>query len=497
MVAGADNHCTFIIRFFDIFYAGECRGAIYIYSLLGNLNMSKIILTRPNYNSHLITPPLGLGYLASYLKTKGHDVKIIDGLNLGYSNSQISEVSSDADIVGIYCLSDYFLKVIDLSQRLKKINKIVVIGGPHASALPELTVKETGADFAVIGEGEITFAELAEALEKGRQVSSIPGVFSSGTRQFIKRAFIQNLDALPFPDWQQLDPRNYKKAPHGGLIKKFPVAPITTTRGCPYECTFCASPLLWERTIRYRSPRNIIDEIVLLVKDYGVKEIHFEDDNLTLDRGHIEGICHLLIETKLNISWAAPNGIRVDTVNGELLALMKKSGCYFIAFGIESGNQNILNNIKKGTKLETIENAVRMANKKGIITQGFFIFGLPGETKQTIRESLNFAKRIGLDKAQFLLLDILPGSQLWEQLSGQFTIDWSKPSYQDVTWVPDTILKQDLKLAQSKAFREFFLRPKPLMFFLIYFKFSQLPFIIKRLKDFRVFSLSKPIEGCH
>jgi len=459
--------------------------------------MPKIILTRPNYNSHLITPPLGLGYLAAYLKSRGHDVKLIDGLNLEINNSQIAARCADSDIVGIYCLSAYFPQVKDLSRRLKAINKTVAIGGPHASVLPELTLKETGADFAVIGEGEITLSELVDALAKKQRTDLIPGVFSAGSTQFIKRAFIRDLDTLPFPDWEQMDPRAYKKAPHGGLVKRFPVAPVTTTRGCPYECTFCASPRLWERTIRYRSPENIVSEISYLVKNFAVKEIHFEDDNLTLKKEHIEEICNLLIEKKLDICWAAPNGIRVDTVTEETLDLMKKSGCYFLAFGIESGNQEILRNAKKKTQLKTIENAVRMASRKGIITQGFFIFGLPGETKKTVRESIDFAKRIGLDKAQFLLLDVFPGSQLWDDLSGEFTVDWNRHSYQETTWIPQTISREDLAQAQPKAFREFFLRPRPLLFLLRYFKFSQLPFIFKRVRDFKMFSLPKFRERGH
>ncbi|OGX15648.1 MAG: hypothetical protein A2166_02640, partial [Omnitrophica WOR_2 bacterium RBG_13_41_10] len=397
--------------------------------------MLKIVLARPNYNSHLITPPLGLGYLVAYLESKGRQVKIIDGLNLGYSNDLIVDHCKDAEIVGIYCLSAYFFEVIDLTKRLKEKNKIVIIGGPHASVLPELTLKETGADFIVVGEGEVTLLELISAIENNASSEAIPGVFSLKTKNFIKREFIQDLDTLPYPDWKQLDPRRYKKAPHGGLVKKFPVAPIITTRGCPYECTFCASPKLWERSIRYRSPENIVSEIVYLVKNFGVKEIHFEDDNLTLKKEHAEKICRLLIEAKLKISWAAPNGIRADTVTEELLDLMKKSGCYFLAFGIESGNQGILNKIRKKTKLETIEKAISIANKKGIVTQGFFIFGLPGETKDSIRETIDFAKRIKLDKAQFLLLDVLPGSQLWEDLEGKFVADWARHSYQEVTWV--------------------------------------------------------------
>jgi anaerobic magnesium-protoporphyrin IX monomethyl ester cyclase len=449
----------------------------------------KIILTRPNYKSHLITPPLGLGYLSSYLRQDGYHVKIIDGLNLGYSNDRIVEICNDADIVGITCLSDYFLETIDLCRKLKDKRKTVIIGGPHATSLPEQTLSETGADYVIVGEGEQTILELVESLNNGKQRNNIPGIYSGKTTNFRKRAFVANLDELPFPDWEQLDPRSYKKAPHGGLVRSFPVAPILTTRGCPFECTFCASPKIWDKTIRFRSPENVIEEIKQLVNKYGVSEIHFEDDNLTLKKSHVVALCNLIIENKIKINWATPNGIRVETVTPDLLRLMKRSGCYSIAYGVESGSQEILDNIKKKTKLETIEYAVNEADKAGIVTQGFFIFGLPGETSETIKQTIDFAKRIKLDKAQFLLLDVLPGTGIAEQLKEKFQYDWSKTSFQETTWIPETVSQEELAKAQAAAFRGFFLRPRQIWYIIKYFKFKQIIFIIKRISDFKVLKL--------
>lgn len=443
-------------------------------------------LIRPNYHSHLITPPLGLGYLSSYLKQSDYQTTIIDGLNLGITNDILVEMCRDADIVGLTCLSDYFLETIDLSKKLKRAHKCVIIGGPHASVLPDLTFTETHADFVIVGEGEQTLLQLIEYLEQGKPADTVPGVYSRKTGSCTPRDVIENLDEFPFPDWEQLDPRTYQKAPHGGLVKHFPVAPIITTRGCPYDCTFCASPQLWHRRIRYRSAANVIQEIRYVVEHFGVKEIHFEDDNLTLKRAHIEAICQQLLNQNFRISWATPNGVRADTLTPDLLQLMKRSGCYSIAFGVESANQQILNTIRKHTTLDTLEQAIRMAHKAGMITQGFFIFGLPGETQKTIQHTIDFARRMPLDKAQFLLLDVLPGSELWDQLHEHFDIDWSKRSYQDVTWVPETIGKDELQRSQSKAFLAFFLRPKTLWYVLRHLKLSQLKHIWARLFDFRI-----------
>ena len=454
----------------------------------------KIVLLRPNYHSHLITPPLSLGYLSSYLKSKGFACQIIDGLNLGLSTEEISLRCRGASLVGINCLSAYFEQVIELSRKLKERGFSVVIGGPHASALPELTLDETLADYVVCQEGELSLFELANALKNRNPLSGIAGIMEQDARILKKRPLISDLDSLPFPDWQQIDPRKYKKAPHGGLVKSFPIAPITSSRGCPFECSFCASPRLWDKTIRFRSPENVVDEIEYLIKEFKVKEIHFEDDNLTLKRSHIEGICKLILKRGIKVNWAAPNGVRVDTLDLEVLRLMKKSGCYSLAFGIESGNQAILDGINKKTKLEVIEKAALLAKKAGIVTQGFFIFGLPGETKNTMKRTIAFAKKLPLDKAQFLLLDILPGSELWDKLGRQWNTGRNYRSYQQASWVPDDLTRQELDAAPAQAFRSFFFRPRQIIFLLKYFKPSQFTFILRRLADFNILPFFKTKE---
>lgn len=452
----------------------------------------KVALIRPNYETHLITPPLGVGYISSYLKKEGHNVLFVDGLNLDLTPDEIVRRVKDYPVVGITVLTDFYLHSKIITQKLKKMGKIVILGGVHPTVLAEESLKDSGADFAVVGEGEISMAELVYAIENRKDTSSIKGVLSrEHPERFIPREFVTDLDDLPFPDWISMDPRKYQKAPHGALIKNFPVAPVTSTRGCPYECTFCVSPQFWHKKLRFRSPENVVKEIEYLVRKFGVKEIHFEDDNLTMKRSHIEQICRLIIKKKLNISWATPNGIRADKVDEKLLHLMKKSGCYYVVFGIESGNQNILNNIKKHETLADIERAVKLASKVGMMTQGFFIFGLPGETEKTIQKTMKFAKKLPLDRAQFLLLDLLPGSELWEQHKHELKVDYSKRSYQDITWVPKTISSAKLKDSQSKAFKQFFFRPRPIFSLIRYFKPAQLKFILGRLKDFRILKFGK------
>ncbi len=457
----------------------------------------KIVLVRPNYKSHIITPPLGIGYLASSLKKHSINVKIIDGLREGTGHDALLQkiVSEKPDAVGITCLTSFYNEVIELSKALKEKGYKVIIGGVHPTFLPLETITDSKADYVVCGEGEIALVKLAKNKFVNKQSFSsnknIPGVYSKkdleSGKPIIKAEAAKILDDLPFPDWKQLDPNTYPKAPHGAFVKNFPIGVIMTTRGCPYLCTFCASRKFYDVKIRYRTPENVIEEIKYLIKNFGIKEVHFEDDNLTLKRDHVEKICNLILENNLKISWACPNGIRADKVDEDLIKLMKKSGCYFFAFGIESASPKILKNIKKLETISVIKKSIEIASKVGIECQGFFIFGLPGETMKTIDESIEFAKSSKLSRAHFMILDVLPGSELWGQLSGKFKPDWGKDSYREPEWIPKGLTKKILMDAQSRAIREFYFRPATLFRILRSIKPRQLKFLIQRFTAYRIY----------
>ena len=311
----------------------------------------KVVLVRPNYNSHIITPPLGLGYLSSYLRRQGIETVIIDGLRDNLAADVLLEkiLFQKPDAVGITCLTAFYNEVVCLSRLLKKNNIKCVIDGVHPTFLPYRTLVDSGADYVMCGEGEIAFAKL---VNNNFINNGIPGVYStddlSSEKKDIQKAeIIENLDDMPFPDWEQMDPNLYPRAPHGAVAKAFPIGVITTTRGCPYECTFCASPRFCDRKIRFRSPENVVQEIKYLIERFGVREIHFEDDNFTLNREHVMRICNLIIQEGVHIGWACPNGVRADRTDEEMVKLMAKSGCYYFAYGIESANLGILRNIKK------------------------------------------------------------------------------------------------------------------------------------------------------
>jgi anaerobic magnesium-protoporphyrin IX monomethyl ester cyclase len=452
----------------------------------------KIVLVRPNYKSHIITPPIGLGYLASFLKAHGIEARIIDGLKDNAPPEELVKriLSERADAVGITCLTAFYHEAVDLARRLKWGGQRVILGGVHPTFLPRQTLADSGCDYVVAGEGETALLALAKAdfVNDG-----IPGVYSSDNlpdseTPCRKAEAVQNLDSLPFPDWEQLDPRTYPKAPHGAIVKNYPIGVVTTTRGCPYACTFCASPQFYDQTVRFRTPANVIEEIKYLVERFGVREIHFEDDNLTQKREHVESLCRMILDSRLRISWACPNGVRADKIDEPLLRLMKRSGCYYLAFGIESANQAILDNVGKRERIEDIERTIEMAADVGIQCQGFFIFGLPGETAETIDQTIRFAQRSKLARAQFLILDVLPGSQLWSSLAGRFKPNWAKNSFKEPEWIPDGLTRECLLQSQSRAFRAFYLRsPLRALKLACRARPSQVKFLLRRLLDYRIF----------
>lgn len=429
-----------------------------------------VALIRPYFDSYIISPPLGLGYISSFLAKHGIKVVLIDALQRSLSLKKILGLCQDIDIIGISCYSASFLETIRLSRELKALGKKVIIGGPHASVLPEVTLAKTRADCVIVGEGERAVFDVVQNIKDGARIPSI-----------VNNKIANDLNDQSYPDWVQMDPRDYSKAPHGIFIKNFPVAPVITTRGCPFSCNFCASPSLWGGLIRYRQPSGVVDEIGYLNKKFGVKEIHFEDDNLTFRRSHIAEICELILGRGLKVSWATPHGVRADTLDLELLKLMKKSGCYSLTFGIESGDQKILDSCGKKMDLGILEETINNASELGIITQGFFIFGLLGETAKSIRRTIDFSQRLKLKRAYFNYIDIIPGSLLWKDFGWRLNNDWRSKDFSSLKWIPPTVNKLNLVSSVPVAFFKFYMRPSQLYDIVKNLRVSQLRYFIRRL----------------
>ena len=435
----------------------------------------KILLFQPNYDAHVVHPPLGLGYLASFLRTKKHKVSIFDGT---LNNASIDDFVSVIDelhpeLVGISVLTRGHNQVKEIikatRKRFKKLP--VVIGGTQVSAAPKEVLVDLGADFGVVGEGETALLELVEMIKKGkkekRELEKIDGlVFRDDQGKIMvnkPRRLMRDLDSVPFPAWDLMPPKKYRIAPVLEPARAFPVAPIITSRGCPYNCSFCASQVVWGRRIRFRSPQNVLTEIKMLKEQFGVKEIHFADDNFTMDIERAKKICDLMIKKKVGLPWQCPNGVRIDRLTLLLLKKMKKAGCYSVGLGIESGNQEILKKANKNLDLKTVPRVLRDLKKVGIESYGFFILGLPGETKKTMQQTIDFALKHPFDRVWFNIFTPYPGSPVfrdWVKSCDFKTIDWSDHDCSTAVMAVDDLSLEEIEGLQKQALRRFYLRPK-------------------------------------
>jgi len=426
----------------------------------------KILLVNPPYEESIYTePPLGLAYIAAMLEND-FEVRIFDCVAMGWDLERYGEELKkfSPDIVGITAMTPTLSSAAELAKTTKRIlpNAKIVLGGPHITLLSEETMKEIPElDFGIMGEGEYVMRELAIALKNGKPLD-FKGIVYRKDGKIVSNGrseLIQNLDALPFPARHLLPMDKYTKVV--GEPKKF--VTMMTARGCPYNCIFCAKAI-FGRIYRERSVKNVIEEIVQLKKEYGIKEIVFYDDSFTLNRDRIMKLCDEMIKLDYRIKWKCET--RVNLVDEELLKKMKKAGCYVIAYGIESGVQKNLDFLAKGVKLEDIRKAVEMTKKAGIEVEAYFIIGIPGETKEDAERTIKFAKELDVDYVQFSILTPLPDTDLYKYAVKKGLmqdVNWSKFSYfgdkATMTLKLENFAPEELQKLKNKAMHDFYFRP--------------------------------------
>ena len=412
-------------------------------------------------------PSMALLSLAAIARKAGFESHIIpaDSLNLDYNETinRISKLSSDCLAITSTTFS------IHQAHRLatlakKKDNKIVtLIGGPHISALPKETMKMfPNFDVGVLNEGEVTLIELFGALNEKKSIDQIKGIIFRKEELIVfneARPLIKNLDDLPYPAWDLLEGFPNLYYPPLFRFRKLPAATIVTSRGCPNQCIFC-SKAVFGNHIRLFSAEYVFGMIKLLHKKYGVKEILIEDDTFLILRDRVRAICDLILKNNFNISWSCLG--RVDNVEEGLLKLMKKAGCWQIGFGIESASQDVLDFAKKGISLDIIKKALEITKKVGILSKGFFILGFPNDSINTIKNTINFAKKSSLNDITVSFMTPLPGTELYEKASkfGEFDNDWKKMNLLKIVFLPKGLHQEDLKKYSRVLIREFYLRPK-------------------------------------
>ena len=406
--------------------------------------IERILLVSPHYTAPRgykidLAPPLGLAYVAAVLEQEGYDVRILDvaaedfrnrhptgdgyvRVGLTYEEIEAKIAGFRPDVVGVSCLlSSQFQDMCSICRLAKERcgTPITVVGGEHPSALPEESLNKDYIDFVVIGEGEYTMRDLMRKISDGDDYSQMDGLGYRTEGKIMvnnKRAFIEDLDELPLPARHLLPMEIYfdTNMPQSGTSARSPNTPMMTSRGCPGHCVFCATARFWGNRQRTRSVESVLDEMEHLVRDYGVREVQFIDDNLTLNRDRAMRLFDGMIERDFGLVWNTPQGIAVWGLDEEVLRRMKQSGCYEITLGIESGDPDVLKNIvKKPIKLDKIAQLVKAAKRAGLITKGYFVVGLPGETKAQMLKTFKFARKLRLDAVGIFIATPLPGTELY------------------------------------------------------------------------------------
>jgi radical SAM superfamily enzyme YgiQ (UPF0313 family) len=377
---------------------------------------------------HPLFPPIGLSYLAAVLDQAGYEVKVIDCPACGYTIDNLkSELSSfQPDIIGIASMTATIPSALHSARTAKEAcpDATVIMGGPHATFADDLILNEEKAvDIVVRGEGELTLLELAENKADPKTLPNTLGISFRNNEQIVKtanRPFIEDLDALPRPAYKFLLMNKYRI--YGKVF-----LPIMSSRGCPFQCSFCVASQMFGAKFRGRSPKNVVDELEWLRNEYNAEGISFHDDTLTLDKKRIISICDEIIARKIKISWGCQT--RVDTVSEEILAKMHKAGCNEVSFGVESGCQKILDAVHKKFELSQAEKAIKWAKKEGLFVAVSTIIGYPGETKESMQQTSDLMRRIEPDDAWLCIATPYPGTELRalvEKMGWKMTNDWTK-----------------------------------------------------------------------
>jgi len=408
---------------------------------------------------------LGLMTLAASARSEGIIPAILEAgaLNLSLEETLERIKAASPKYLALTCVTLSFHRAATLAAQAKELlpDLTTIIGGPHFTALAQPTMEENSQfDFGIMGEGEITLSELLKTLENKGELSQVKGIFYRREGKVLStpaRDFILNLDQLPFPAWDLLEgfPQRYQPAIFRYL--QLPAANLVFTRGCPFQCTFCDRSVFGHK-IRSYSPDYIIGMMKELKNRYGIREILFEDDTFFVFKDRLKEVLERMIREGFQFTWSCL--ARADMLDQELLRLMKKAGCWQIAFGIESSEETILELLQKKMKPEVVEKAVQMTRQAGILTKGFFILGAPLETRETFNKSVKFAKRIGLDDFSLFNLTPFPGSQIYEIAGdyGEFDRDWTKMNLLTPVFLPKGLNARDLAEMNKSALREFYLR---------------------------------------
>jgi len=414
--------------------------------------MADVVLVYPPYQRTMAKrgySPLGLPYVASALERNGRSTVVVDSDVEGFGVDDITAVirRENPSVVGISVFTHTLPEVYRLVNSIKAVSDCeIVVGGPHITADPGMTM-HLGVGYGIRGEAEREFPKLVEHLLGGSEPADVGGLVESGGDGFTAKppCMVADVDSLPRPARHLIRTREYK------------YSVVLSSRGCPYACVYCAEPF---KTVRYRNPVEVVDEVEELAAGYGVREVDFGDSVFTLDREHALEVCGLMRERRLGVRWSCIT--RADLVDRQLLSAMRESGCRFVSFGVESGVEAIRFLGGKGIGDDTMREAFRSCRELGIRTRASMIFGNPGETVEDMRRSIEFARALKPDYALFNVMQIFPGTRIFETAKGEglvddnLWVDYMLGARESLDYHPPGVSAEDVYRVSGEAFRRFY-----------------------------------------
>lgn len=475
--------------------------------------MSKVILVNPPLSGEerygeldragVYMPPLGLGSLASVLREKRFEVMILDCEALRLNVKQTVEyiLSFQPDYVGITAVTMSIHSAAEVASALKQSNSRlhIVLGGVHLSALPEETIDSfIQFDIGVIGEGELTLVELLNALRNNVDLKSINGIVYRDNGKIIKtppRTLIKDLDTLPFPTWDLYPDLKKYYRPSAFGFQKLPCISLITSRGCVGRCSFCDRGV-GGRRYREHSAEYVMEMIRVLYHKYGIRDLVIYDGIFGINRGRLTKLCEMLIKEKLNLVWSC--NFRIEMAKLEILHLMRKAGCWGVAYGIESCSQQVLDFLQKDINFEIIANALKWTKEAGIISKGYIMIGTPTETVQSFHKTIESILKIDLDLLTVNSFTPFPGTLDYQRVDkyGRFNRDWRLFNQHNFVFVPNGLSQEQIGYFIRLITRKFYLRPRILW---KYMKMSLNPFYFKFLFNglisFIKFVIYNPIKS--
>jgi anaerobic magnesium-protoporphyrin IX monomethyl ester cyclase len=399
---------------------------------------------------HWQFPPLGIGYIAAYAKTLGYRVEILDCTFLSQDEAVRRIESAKPRVAGIYSMLSMVNQAKQLAKVCRESAEVVIAGGPMPSAYPEIFLDDF--DIVVQGEGELSVSEILEKLD-GRGESNLGNVkglwlngrFNGGKKSFTgPRQLINNLDILPFPARELYDNEKYKA--HYRRNYKYTMTSMIASRGCPFSCDFCWRPD-YGRVYRHRSPANIAEEMEEIRYKWRYDRIWFADEIFIVDKKHVMRLCDEIVGRGIDIEWECLS--RVDLFDSELARKLRKAGCYKVIFGLESGDDYVLNKLmNKRIKVSQSVSAVKAAKGAGIKVGAFFILGYPGENNETMLKTIKLASSLPLDYFSMTIPYPLPGTGLYDRVKDKMdTFEWEKPIH---GWDHKLLFKHEFSLMKLK-----------------------------------------------